>query len=321
MSKFSLELTGMFPRSEALVKATRDADRKRITEQEFQQVLVGQQTDLLKLQKQLSIDLLSDGMLNWQDIFRPFSVICKGLKLGTLTRFADTNTFFRQPCVVGSLEYTGQEVDKYFSGINKQGQWKVVLPAPFFLARVADDRHYKSTEKLVKAFTEVLVSLINFLKEANYQSFQLVDPYLGFLGATDQELQLVVDSTNKLINKTETEVGYHVAYTCSKQTAQALLQTDLTAIGIDFFNTDIDSLPSFNGKKALLAGCLDSRASLVEEPQALVDFFGQVEKKLKPREVRATTNIDFQFVPVDIASKKLLSLQKAIQLFTRKEKV
>lgn len=321
MSKFSLELTGMFPRSEALVKATRDSDRKRITEQELQQVLVDQQNDLLQLQKQLSVDLLSDGLLDWQDIFRPFAVICKGLKPGTLTRFADTNTFFRQPCVVGDLEYSGQESDKYFSGSKKQGQWKAVLPAPFFLARVADDGHYKSVEKLTLAFTEVLISLINSLKKTTYQSFQLVDPYLGYLGATDQELQLIVESTNKLIKKTQAEVGYHVAYTCSKQTVQALLRTDLTAIGIDFFNADIDSLPSFDEEKALLAGCLDSRTSLVEEPQALVDFFGQVEKKLKPREVRATTNIDLQFVPVDIASKKLLSLQKAIQLFTTKEKV
>ena len=41
-------------------------------------------------------------MLAWQDLFRPLVDASEGLEAGGLTRFLDTNTFFRAPHATGT---------------------------------------------------------------------------------------------------------------------------------------------------------------------------------------------------------------------------
>ena len=68
---------GLYPRSEELVQATRDLDRGRTSAE-----AVDEQTDrdlaqLVSAQQDGGFDLLADGMLRWQDIFRPLSRAAK----------------------------------------------------------------------------------------------------------------------------------------------------------------------------------------------------------------------------------------------------
>src|SRR5215211_7009159 len=88
---------GIYARSEELVQATRDLDRGRATEEV---VAARQDADLrafLYAQREAGLDCFSDGLLNWQDIFRPFDTAAEGLHPGPLTRFLNTNTFYRAP--------------------------------------------------------------------------------------------------------------------------------------------------------------------------------------------------------------------------------
>ena len=90
---------GIYARSEELVQATRDLDRGRATEEA---VAAQQDADLrafLYAQREAGLDYFSDGLLNWQDIFRPFDAAAEGLRPGPLTRFLNTNTFYRAPAV------------------------------------------------------------------------------------------------------------------------------------------------------------------------------------------------------------------------------
>ncbi|MFA6097959.1 MAG: hypothetical protein WCV50_04135 [Patescibacteria group bacterium] len=319
MIPLSIELNGTFPRSEALVSATRDFDRKRIGEDELRRILLKQQDSLVQFQEKLGVINFSDGLLNWQDLFRPFSVFCQGIKPVTLTRFADTNTFFRQPSVSAKLQYTGQGISDFFRS-SADKKWKATLPAPFYFARVAEDKHYGSIKKLALAFTDVLADLIIDLTKKSYKSFQLIDPYLGYWGANRSEILLVKETIGRLIEKTKASIIYQTSFNCSVDALKMLAETDLDGIGIDFFNTDINAVPSLGGRKALSAGCLDSRTSLVEDPKTLAQFIEQAIKKIKPRELKATANLDLQYVPVPIAQSKLLKLQAAIKLVNNKQK-
>ena len=57
---------------------------------------------LVSAESEAGFDLLSDGMLAWQDLFRPLVDASEGLEAGALTRFLDTNTFFRAPHATGN---------------------------------------------------------------------------------------------------------------------------------------------------------------------------------------------------------------------------
>lgn len=306
----------MYPRSQELVSATRDHDRKRISTSDLETTLRQQRNDLIALQHELSAAYLSDGLLNWQDHFRPFAEFCAGLQPETLVRFADTNTFFRQPRVEAELRYTGNNLEAYFAGLEKNGKWKATLPSPYYFSRLSDDQHYGSVDALAAAFTDVLIQLMKELSNRSYGHFQLIDPELGYRGADKETIKIITDSIARLKSEIQAEISYHIPYTCSGEVAAALLETKLDAIGLDFFHTDIESLPSFQKKKALIAGCVDSRTSLVEDPKTITEFIVAVQAKLEPSEIRLSSNIDLQYVPETIAEKKLRSLKKASSIVT-----
>src|SRR5919205_2930736 len=93
---------GLYPRSEGLVQATRDLDRGRTTEEAVDEQIERDLAELVSVQQTAGLDLLADGMLRWQDHFRPLLEAADGLETGALTRFLDTNTFYRAPKATGT---------------------------------------------------------------------------------------------------------------------------------------------------------------------------------------------------------------------------
>src|ERR671917_746540 len=127
---------GIYARSEELVQATRDLDRSRTTEEA---VAAQQYADLwafLDAQREAGLDYFSDGLLNWQDIFRPFDTAAEGLHPGPLTRFLNTNTFYRVPAVETERPRLIEPLAEPFFRIGDlpRERWVATLPSPHSLA-------------------------------------------------------------------------------------------------------------------------------------------------------------------------------------------
>src|ERR687898_1431214 len=90
---------GIYARSEELVQATRDLDRGRTTEEAAEEQRLADLRAFIEVQREAGLNYFSDGLLNWQDIFRPFDESAEGLRPGPLRRFLNTNTFYRAPAV------------------------------------------------------------------------------------------------------------------------------------------------------------------------------------------------------------------------------
>src|ERR1043166_9078353 len=71
---------GIYPRSEALVQATRDLDRGRTTREAVEEQVERDLAELVSAQQATGLDLLADGMLRWQDHFRPLLEAAEGLE-------------------------------------------------------------------------------------------------------------------------------------------------------------------------------------------------------------------------------------------------
>src|SRR5918994_477052 len=101
---------GIYARSEELVQATRDLDRGRTTEEAAEEQRLADLRAFIEAQREAGLDYFSDGLLNWQDIFRPFDESAEGLRPGPLTRFLNTNTFYRAPAVEAATTKVVQPV-------------------------------------------------------------------------------------------------------------------------------------------------------------------------------------------------------------------
>jgi len=115
-------IPGLYPRSEALVQATRDLDRGRTSQDAVDEQVERDLTELVSAQQEAGVDLLADGMLRWQDIFRPFVEAADGLDTGALTRFLDTNTFYRAPTASTATPKLGAPVSvRYITQLPDRG--------------------------------------------------------------------------------------------------------------------------------------------------------------------------------------------------------
>jgi 5-methyltetrahydropteroyltriglutamate--homocysteine methyltransferase len=91
-----------------------------------------------------------------------------------------------------------------------------------------------------------------------------------------------------------------------------LVELDVEAIGVDLYATDLEALPR-PFPKTLLAGVVDARNSLVEEPGDLAEFGRQLLEELEG-ELHFVPNGDLQFVPEKIARQKVLRLGEAARI-------
>ena len=126
-------IPGLYARSEALVQSTRDLDRGRTTPEAVDEQVGRDQAELVSAQQAAGLDLLADGMLRWQDVFRPLVEAADGLETGALTRFLDTNTFYRAPSATTDAPKLGGPLgEEYVAPL--PGPRIVTLPSPFALA-------------------------------------------------------------------------------------------------------------------------------------------------------------------------------------------
>jgi 5-methyltetrahydropteroyltriglutamate--homocysteine methyltransferase len=96
--------------------------------------------------------------------------------------------------------------------------------------------------------------------------------------------------------------------------AGRLLDTGLAdlpvdAIGIDFYGTRVDSIPEGFGK-LLLAGVLDARSSVPEEPREIAAFVERLRER-GVEEIALVPNGDLQYVSEPVAREKLGRLGRA----------
>jgi 5-methyltetrahydropteroyltriglutamate--homocysteine methyltransferase len=300
---------GIYARSEELVQATRDLDRGRATEEAVEERRESDLRSFLDAQREAGLDYLSDGLLNWQDIFRPFDEAARGLEPGPLTRFLNTNTFYRAPAVTGEAPKLVEPLgEPYFRiGDLPRNRWVATLPSPHALAVSA------SGELEPRAVAEgVLGPQVRWLAGNGCAMVVLQETAL-FGGRID--VYPLSDALDAL--QCPLPVALQLPFGDSGDTLGELVELDVEALGVDFYATDLEALPR-PFPKTLLAGVVDARNSLLEEPEALADLGQQLLEELEG-ELHLVPNGDLQFVTEKIARQKVLRLGEAAKVLKEEQ--
>ena len=300
---------GIYARSEDLVQATRDLDRDRATAEVVEERREADMRSFLDAQREARLDYLSDGLLNWQDIFRPFSEAARGLAAGPLTRFLNTNTFFRAPAMTQEAPKLVEPLGEPYFRIGElpRNRWVATFPSPHALAASA----VGDLEPL--AVTEgVLGPQIRWLAGNGCAMVVLQETAL-FGGRSDvYPLSEALDALQSPL-----PVALQLPFGDSGDMLGELLELDIEAIGVDFYATDLEALPR-PFPKTLLAGVVDARNSLLEEPEQLAKFGRQLLEELDGG-LHLVPNGDLQFVPEKIAREKVLRLGEVARILKEEQ--
>jgi 5-methyltetrahydropteroyltriglutamate--homocysteine methyltransferase len=294
---------GIYARSEQLVQATRDLDRGRTTEEA---VAAQQDADLqafLDVQREAGLDYFSDGLLNWQDIFRPFDTAAEGLHPGPLTRFLNTNTFYRAPAVEMKRPRLAEPLAEPFFRIGDlpRERWVATLPSPHALAEWA------TGEIEPRAVAEGIIgSQVKWLA-GNGCAYVVLQETALFGPRSD--LYGISEALEALASPLP--LALQLPFGDAGNMLGELMELDVGAIGVDFYATEVEALPR-PFPKTLLAGVVDARNSLLEEPEELAEFGRSlIEDMDEGTELHLVPNGDLQFVPEKIAREKVLRLGAA----------
>ncbi|MBI5133477.1 MAG: hypothetical protein HZA83_02075 [Thaumarchaeota archaeon] len=99
---------GIYPRSAKLIEATRKNDKK------LPQLFHTEKKKLIREEQKAKLSYVCDPLLDWNDMFRPFSNL-KNVNLGALNRFFETNTFYRKLIINGEFENSSNVVKSHLS--------------------------------------------------------------------------------------------------------------------------------------------------------------------------------------------------------------
>jgi 5-methyltetrahydropteroyltriglutamate--homocysteine methyltransferase len=286
---------GIYPRSEALVQATRDLDRGRTTQEAVEEQVERDLAELVSAQRAAGLDLLSDGMLRWQDHFRPLLEAADGLETGALTRFLDTNTFYRAPKATNVEPKLDAPLDgRYVAPV--PGPRVVTLPSPFALAQGTGIPPKVLAAGVLRPALEgldaelVVLAEPFFARDEHAKLDDLAEALEALAGGPKLALWLEFGDAKAALE-------------------QGAAELPVEGLGIDFYATHIEDVPE-GFDKLLLAGVVDARSSVPEEPREVAAFVERLQGKGVER-IALVPNGDLQYVSQPFAQEKLARLGKA----------
>ncbi len=294
MQQLNAFIPGIYPRSEALVQATRDLDRGRTTPEAADEQFARDLDALVRAQQEAGLDLLADGMLRWHDLFRPLVEASAGLRLGPLTRFLDTNTFFRAAQATGETPRLGHVLDERYVAPLPSPRL-VTLPSPFAFAFASGVSQRELAEGVLRPQLEALQDV---------ELVVLAEPFLA--RAADPDLDGLADALAVLGGGPP--LALQVTFGDAGTLLPRLAELPVDAVGIDFYATRLEAVPDGFDKR-VLAGVVDARGSLLEDPREIAQFARRLGARVE--RIALTPNGDLQFVSESVAREKLARLGRA----------
>ncbi len=294
-----ISLNGKYPRSEKLIKATRDYERNRI---KYEELLLAYEEDYESLKElQKGFKIISDGLLNWQDLLRPFSELLKS-EINGLRRYFETNTFYR---VLKFNDFEIRNIEDWIKNYFRFGNL-AILPSLGIFKYFSENYNF---DKLI----EILKTILKLLEEKGYDYFYFQEPSLAFY--RDYELISELKKLFEIIRKEiKGKIILNTYFSDISEFLKEILKFEIDGIGIDFTFNDIEFIiRNFNRKDiGILAGILDNTNSIIETYEDVKIVIDKILNELKPKFIIISGSCDFELLPREIADKKVEFLKELI---------
>jgi 5-methyltetrahydropteroyltriglutamate--homocysteine methyltransferase len=302
-------LTGPFPRPEPLISATRDLDRGRTSPDAVEEVFRSTEAEVVALERRLEFDSLTAGYLRWPDLFRPFAETWEGVAVGPLTRWLETNTFFRQPILLAPPGRTpGAFAQRLPPPLRTEpGSARVLLPGPYTFAGVSDNRSGETDEAVVHRIGRALAEEVRELAGLGFRTFLFSDPLLVVRPPEGPRAEAVVAGYAAVRSALAGATSLVWTYGADAAPAFPLLdRLPVSAVGVDLAETDVERLPSAGPERTGLGlGVVDPRTTLAEDPAEVARVVRAAYDRRRPAVVWLGPGGPLDLLPWEPATRKL----------------
>ncbi len=258
-------VSGIFPRSDELIKAINLFERKKISSEDLEKRINDEK--IFWIEKQKGLTYISDPAITWNDIFRPFIMNAKNIEIGPLTRYLETNTFFKKPIINNYPEFGDIIKNEYPDRPILDKVDKILLPGPYTFISVSEIESDLDKNKVFNIISDFIFSIAGKCRYAEFKEFIVKD----------------INTLKSLRDIYSTYSGRGYVFTNIKTNDFIDFPTDYAVKSDNFRNLPENVIIEY-----------------IDVFKTKIENFDHI-----PENVRITTNESLEFLPYSIALKKV----------------
>ena len=291
---------GIYPRSEELIEATRK------NTENLPSLFQKETEEYITAQTNANLGFVSDPLLKWDDIYRPFSNL-ESVNLSSLNRIYEMNTFYRILSFDGPNFINGGNTVQSNLDSSLPKNKTVAVPEPFTFADRHISKEFKTKEDFTINIAKMLRAEIDSLVADGFDIIQLLAPSIAYNKEVD--FGLISDGLKILTDGLEAKTVLHTYFGDVSSKIESLLDLPVSGLGFDITTTPVSSIEKHSfADKILSVGIINSFNTAIEKPQECIQQVDEINAKTKPKESYVSNNFDLEYVPKEFAMNKISAL-------------
>ena len=283
-------------------------ERGELSDKGFERIQQEVTREVIDEQVRAGLDVVTDGQVRWYDSISHFARKLEGCEINGLLRFFDTNTYFRQPVVIGKIKRSEPILEGEFifaKGVSPKPV-KPVVTGPYTLAKLSINRRGGDLASLVNEFAEVIAQEISALSKAGADLIQIDEPAIL---KSPKDFQMLEHAIEKIVaEKSGARLLVHTYFGDAAPLCKKLVKLPVEVLGFDF--TYSPKLPGTIGRlgceKDLELGLIDGRNTRLENEREVLDVLKKILPNIGSKRVYLTPSCGLgEYLPWEIAFKKL----------------
>ena len=288
---------GIYPRSEELIEATRK------NTENLPSLFQKETEEYITAQTNANLGFVSDPLLKWDDIYRPFSNL-ESVNLSSLNRIYEMNTFYRILSFDGSNFINGGNTVQSNLDSSLPKNKTVAIPEPFTFADRHISKEFKTKEDFTINIAKMLRAEIDSLVADGFDIIQLLAPSIAYNKEVD--FGLISDGLKILTDGLEAKTVLHTYFGDVSSKIESLLDLPVSGLGFDVTTTPVSSIEKHSfSDKSLTVGIINSFNTAIEKPQECIKEIDEINAKTKPKESYVSNNFDLEYIPKEFAMNKI----------------
>ncbi len=291
---------GIYPRSEELIEATRK------NTENLPSLFQKETEEYVTAQTNANLGFVSDPLLKWDDIYRPFSNL-ESVNLSSLNRIYEMNTFYRILSFDGSNFINGGNTVQSNLDSSLPKNKTVAIPEPFTFADRHISKEFKTKEDFTINIAKMLRAEIDSLVADGFNIIQLLAPSIAYNKEVD--FGLISDGLKILTDGLKAKTVLHTYFGDVSSKIESLLDLPVSGLGFDVTTTPVSSIEKHSfSDKSLTVGIINSFNTAIEKPQECIQQVDEINAKTKPKESYVSNNFDLEYIPKEFAMNKISAL-------------
>ena len=281
----------------------------KLTDEGFEEIVGGYVAEVIGEQETAGLDLVTDGLVYWYDLMAHPASRLDGIEINGLVRFFDTNTYVRQPEVVGKVDGVfGLAAEYKRANTAATKELKAVVTGPYTLARHSIIKSNGNLGSLALSYADALGAELEALGKAGARFVQIDEPsLLKFPGDAElvrNVLKRAVASKGNLTISLSTYFGD--ATTLWSELLN--MPADVIAVDLQYGPGLVDTILQQGSDRPIALGAIDGRNTKLDDIESVARSVGRVMEALGSRgvdEVHLQPSCGLEFLPRDRAKRKL----------------